>query len=128
MVGNPHFSTEVSTPIDLIPFLPWYGVYSRLQDPPGVKDGLWLACGIPWSFLPSGAYGFNSYPSCCSAGVFLSTSRSIIVLIVLVESTLVGSGFLEQFIVIGLVLVLVVISHQFACYLLVARNVYKCCR
>ena len=93
--------------------------------------GLWLACGVPWSVLPSGAYRLNSYATCCSAGasccstgVFLSTSRSIIVLIVLVESTLVGSGFLEQFIVIGLVLVLVVISHRFACYLLVVRNVY----
>ena len=33
----------------------------------------------------------------------------------------------EQFIVIGLVSVLVVISHEFACYLLVARNVYMSC-
>ena len=34
----------------------------------------------------------------------------------------------EQFIVIGLVSVLVVISHEFACYLSVARNVYMSCR
>ena len=98
----------------LVQFLSFHGMectadYRILQVS---SMGLWLACGVPWSVLPLGAYGFNSYPSCCSPGVLLSTSRCIIVPIHLVKSTgvnrfhfycsLVGSGHLIPLLHIGI--------------------------
>ena len=89
---------------------------------------LWLACGVPWSVLPSGAYRLNSYSACCSTGASLSTICSNIVPIDLVESTgvnrfhfyctLVGCGHLKPFtsyrnICIGLVPVSGSTSHNF---------------
>ena len=119
----------------LVQFLSFHGIgctadYRILQVS---SMGLWLACGVPWSVLPLGAYRLYSYPSCCSAGAFLSTSCSIIVPIDLVESTgvnrfhfycsLVGSGHLKPLLHIGISasgLCLYQASHPiiFPCFLL----------
>ena len=95
----------------LVQFLSFHGTectadYRTLQV--STMD-LWLACGVPWSVLPSGAYRLNSYSACCSTGAFLSTICSNIVPIDLVESTgvnrfhfccyLVGSGHLNTMLV-----------------------------